>query len=358
MANNKHSENGGEQLGVRQFAAKLCVSITLLVGLLAAGECAAFLFLSWRTGPDAFRNEYKSYVIWRGRPSQHQTMVTVDEGGLRRTMNSQCEANDYTIWMFGGSGLWGSFNRDRETIPSLLAKRYEDSGRPVCVRNYGQKGWTSTQEVIELQLELKRISTKPDVVIFYDGSADSLIPYETDEFDVHMGFPAAKREFESWTGEGFAYFGDTNTHQALQWLAGRLHLDVHNSISASQVIAKAKRTLANYLGNMEIVDALAMYYRFHYVWFSEPWLQASQKPLSAEEVLIRDRDEVNYPGGSGVMKTTYDLFRTVNRPHFVYLGDIFKDHPETLFLDSSHLGTEGNRLVADRIFEVLQHLGS
>jgi len=358
MANNKHNEKGGEQLGVRQFAAKLCVSITLLVGLLATGECAAFLLLFYQARSRMYKTEYRSYVIWRTLPANGQMWTTVDADGLRRTMYSHCEANEYTVWMFGGSGLWSNFSRDSETIPSLLAKRYEDSGRRVCVRNYGQKGWTSTQEVIELLLELKRLRRKPDVVIFYDGSVDSLVPYETDESDVHTGFPRLKGMFESWGSEGFGYLRNTNTYLALQWLAGVLKLDVHTSVPERQVTAKAERSVDNYLKNMEIVDALARHYGFHYVWFWEPWLQVSQKPLSAAEVVIRDGDEMNYPGQSRVMKATYDLIRTVNRPNLVYLGDIFKDHPETLFVDSSHLGVEGNRLVAERIFQELQHLGS
>jgi hypothetical protein len=135
-------------------------------------------------------------------------------------------------------------------------------------------------------------------------------------------------------------------------------LDVRSSIPERQVTAKAERTLDNYLENMQIMDALETQYGFRYVWFWEPCLLTSQKRISAAEALISDMGERQCQGGSEVMKATYGLFRTLNRPHLVYLGDIFKDRPETLFVDSSHLGLEGNRLVADRIFQVLQHLGS
>jgi len=358
MANNNQSTKGGERCSIRQFATKLCVSIALFAGLLVTGECVAFLLLSRWTAPNMFKYEYRSYVVWRALPPNSHTMMTVDADGLRRTMYSHCEADDYTIWMFGDSGLWGNYVRDGETVPSLVAKRYEDSGHPVCVRNYGQIAWTSTQEVIQLLLELKRIRRKPDVVIFYDGTEDSVLPYETDEFDVHSGYADLKKRFENQGEKGFAYFGDTNTYLLLQRLAGKLHLDVHTSISAGQLTAKAQRSLDNYLENMEIAGALATHYGFHYVWFWEPWLQPSQKPLSAAELLSRDREEMNHPGRAEVVKATYDLMRTVNRPHLVNLADIFKDHPETLFLDSYHLGVDGNRLIAERIFQVLQHLGS
>lgn len=347
-----------KQLGLRQFAAKLCVSTTLAIGLLAAGECVAYLCL---TKPGPYK-EYRAYVVSRvGHPLLK--WVSIDADGLRRTYYSHCEANAYTIWIFGSSGLWAQFNRDWDTIPSLVAKHYEESGRRVCVKNYGEPGWVNTQEVIELLLELKRATRKPDVVIFYDGSTDAVLPYESDQVDVHLGFPRIKKEFESLetaSGSSFEYLRSTNTYVALRSIAGGLKLisnsPVARSISAEQAASMAKQTVDNYLKNMEILDTLSSHYGFHYVCFWEPWLLPELKPLSAEEELIRKRGKWIGPDSAEVIRAAYALVRTVNRPHLVYLGDAFKNHPETLYKDI-HLRTEGNRLVAERISQVLQHLG-
>jgi hypothetical protein len=358
--NSQPLSEGQKRHVLRRFAAKLCISTTLVIGLLVAGECAAYVFMLHRHG--GFKYEYKSYVIWRAVPDEGPT-ITVEADGLRRTMYSRCDDNDYTIWMLGGSGLWGTFNRDSETIASLLAKKYEESSRQVCVRNYGQEGWASTQEVIELLLELKRAKRKPDVVIFYDGSVDSYLPYESNEVDAHVGFPRFKKNFESWRQDwGFGYLRQTNTYLALQRISRALMLNMDSgppsSLSAEEVASKAERALDNYLQNMKVVDILAMHYGFHYVCFWEPWILTSQKQLTASEELIKHREESHNPAATEVMRATYDLFRGVKQPHLVFLGDEFKDHPERLFADASHLEAEGNRLVAERIFQVLQHLVS
>ena len=70
----------------------------------------------------------------------------------------------------------------------LLAEQNDKAGRSVCVRNYGETGWVSTQELIKLMLELKRTGRKPDLVIFYDGANDVYLPYQYGRVDVHNQF--------------------------------------------------------------------------------------------------------------------------------------------------------------------------
>jgi hypothetical protein len=346
---------------IRAFVMKLAVSIALAAALLIAGEYLAYVFMAHRSG--GFNYEYRSYVLWRVAPTKGSN-ISVDAEGWRRTFYSHCELGAYTIWMFGSSGLWGDFNRDNETIASLLAKKYEESGRQVCVKNYGQRGWASTQEVIQLMLELKHTANKPNVVLFYDGSLDSGLPLESDQVDVHEGFPRFKAKFESWReGQGgFGYLRDTNTYLALQWVGGRLgvnsHAGMEGSFSDQRLNAMGKRVLDNYLANMALMDVLAKQYGFQYFCFWEPWLLSAPKPLTAEEELLKEGFAKSDPGTAEVTNRTYELFRNLNHPHFVYFGDIFKDHPERLFIDTSHLGTEGNRLVAERIFRTLHEHGS
>jgi lysophospholipase L1-like esterase len=357
-AENKESiVEGLKRPRILQFAAKLCVSITLTVVLLAAGECAAYRFMLHRRNPD--RTEYRAYVVWRTIPSGKE-MISVDREGWRRTLHSHCDANEFTIWMFGGSVLWGNLVRDEETIASLLAKKYEESGRNVCVRNFGESGWVSTQEVIQLMLELKHAQRKPDLVIFYDGTVDSRLPGESDEEDVHFSYPTFKDRFENWRGgsEGFAYFRDTNTYIAIQSLADKLAVgDERQPIPATKLAAMARRTLDNYTRNMNMVDRLAAQYGFAAVFFWEPWLLTDAKPLTASELSIKRQYQLTDPIPSQVVRATYGLFRSAPPPRLVNLSSIFKDSQETLYRDPNHLTPEGVQIVAERIFQSVQHLG-
>lgn len=73
------------------------------------------------------------------------------------------------IWMFGGSTTWGEGQRDEETIPSFIARLSADEGRPVIVRNFGQRGWTHFQEMILFE-QLLESEPLPDLAVFYDGA--------------------------------------------------------------------------------------------------------------------------------------------------------------------------------------------
>jgi hypothetical protein len=267
---NHIAQNRQSHPSVKQFGFKLCVAITLVVVLLGAGKAVSYFRLpALRESP----NEYKSYVLWQVTRADTKT-GTIMADGLRLTENSQCAAGEPTIWMFGGSGLRGEFLHDSQTIPSNIAKNYADSGRPVCVKNYGQVGWVSTQEVIKLMLELKRAQRKPDVVIFCDGTTDSYLPYESDEIDAHLAFPFFKAQFESWKAgdhRAFGYLRKTNTYMGLQALAKRYQLVrtayAPRSIPANEAAAMAKRTLENYTQNMQILESLSAHYGFRYICF-------------------------------------------------------------------------------------------
>jgi hypothetical protein len=344
---------------VRHFAQRVLVSFALFVGLLAAGEMVSYLLLSSRTWSKVYRFEYRPYVTWRRMPGGPGNADNVDAEGWRSTLHSHCDANEYTIWMLGGSGVWGTSIQNRETIPSLLAERFEAAGHPVCMKNYGQPAWVSTQEVIQLLLELKRARRKPNLVIFYDGSMETEVAYMNEETEVHSRFGALKPEFERLImgSEGFGYLRQTNTYLALQWFAGSVIPGVPRPPLASQQIrAKAERTIGNYFGNMDIVDALAARYGFQYLWFWEPSIQASPKHLTPDEALLRDSYEAARPGADELIRTADNIVRSSNRPHLVYLGDILKDHPEGLFLDLTHFGLTGNKIIVDRMLEELHKM--
>ena len=340
------------------FMSKVSIAVALTIVLLVAGECAAYFLLRQRVG--FYDYEYRSYVIWRVTPSLGGS-INIDNG-LRRTLHSRCAAGAYSIWMFGGSGLWGNFNRDGETIASHLAKRYEDLGRQVCILNYGQRGWSNTQEVIQLMLDLKRAARRPDLVLFYDGTVDAALPAEGDDVDVHQGFRRFKQKFEGWNPgreAGFSYLLNTNTYLALQWLAERLQRGQGpppRRYSDDEISQMVDRTLANYSNNRDVVKALSQAYGFQYLFLVEPFLPTAEKPLTPAEARLVDEARVD-AGSTQIMAAVYRALQALKRDDVVYLGDAFKDRAEKLFIDPTHFNAAGSHLMAERIAEILRARG-
>ncbi len=371
----------------RRFAVKLCVCVAILTALFIVGEGLSYLGMKhsaavevptapasiyqgqawadtyqreWATRPPDL--QYKPYVIWRKAPFAGQT-VTIDADGVRKTYYSSCDDTAFTIWMFGDSALWGTGVPDWETIPSLLAKRFSDSGRKICVVNFGETAWASTQEVIELMLSLKQAGKKPNAVIFYNGIIDTYIPYQTDVPDAHFNFARTKQAFESQRNNaaGFEYLRQTNTYHALMELRSILSglgaTRDNGRLSPERVNAMARATYSNYVKNMQLADLLAQGYGFHCLFFWQPTLLAGNKPATSDEIRLREREENEHPGIDRVFSATYSLFSGYRAENFFDLADIFDQQREALFIDFSHLGPAGNQMIADRMFAVLQQHG-
>jgi peptidyl-tRNA hydrolase len=111
--------------------------------------------------------DYWPHVGWRAHPLRSGTL-NVDESGNRVTPGADCRASSYTVLVFGGSATFGYGVADADTLPARLQRALaERVGQPVCVRNFGQFGWSSTQGVIALLRELQERAA-PDLVVFHD----------------------------------------------------------------------------------------------------------------------------------------------------------------------------------------------
>ena len=78
-----------------------------------------------------------------------------------------------SIWMFGGSALFGVGQRDGHTVSSELARIAEDSAIALDVENWGVPGDVSWQQLRRLERAVTRSEDdRPDLVIFYDGFND------------------------------------------------------------------------------------------------------------------------------------------------------------------------------------------
>jgi hypothetical protein len=324
---------------------------------------AAYAGQSWapvlaREEKAARQFSYEPYTVWRTTPFHGKT-VNFEADGLRRTYHSHCDANEYTIWMFGGSTMRGNGSPDWGTIPSQLAELFEQAGQRACVRNYGEGAWVNTQEVTQLMLALKSEPRKPNLVIFYDGANEAFVPYQSGRSDVHMNFDTIKKQFESQASArrgSFAYLLHTNTAQLVFSLVIRAaQYAGDRAVPTQDPDGLARATVNNYFANMDVVNALGRQYGFDFAFFWQPVVFAGDKTLTAAEEHIRQAK-----GQAHLAEwcpRVYKLVAQQQRPHFYDLTDAFDKTHELLFLDWCHIIISGNHRIAERMFEVArQHI--
>jgi hypothetical protein len=376
---------------LKYFAVRFCVAVTLCVILLGAVEFYSYrrylpvagdqlepavqLDLAqggsvaereyWKEFEQANKVTYHQYVLWRRAPYQGE-VLSIDQDGVRRTLHSQCDRNEktFTIWMFGDSVMWGAGAPDEETIPSYVARDYEKAGRPVCIVNYAEKGWANTQETIALIEQLKHATRKPDVVLFYDGGTEAFAAYQSGRADVHSNYNSFKNFLDNWGASqkaGFSYLEQTNTYRFLEKIA--VKAPFHNKKDATPAVARDTEMLsaavvANYVQNMDIVGLLGKQYGFRAIFAWYPNLAVGHKELTPYEQQVLNMEYQRFPDLGAMYQATYQKGRELKNPDFYYLGDLLDDQKSSLYVGISHLKPQGNEIVAERLFEILEHKSS
>jgi len=374
---------------LKYFAVRLCVAVTLGVILLGAVEYYSYrrylpaaqdamepavkLDLAeggspaereyWREFEQANKVSYHQYVLWRRNPYQGE-MLSINQDGVRRTLHTKCDGTTFTIWMFGDSVMWGAGSPDADTIPSLIALDYEKAGKPVCIVNYGEKGWANTQEMIGLIEELKHAARKPDIVLFYDGGTEAFAAYQSGRADVHSNYNSFKNFLDNWGASqkaGFSYLRQTNTYRFLEKIAAKTPF--HNKKDAAPTTARDTEGLSaavveNYVQNMDAVNLLAKQYGFRAIFAWYPNMAVGHKELTPYEQEVLRMEYQKFPDLGLMYESTYEKGRAISRPDFYYLGDMLDEQKASLYVGISHLKPEGNQIAADRLFNVLESTSS
>lgn len=82
-----------------------------------------------------------------------------------------------TIWLFGGSTVYGFGQRDEHTIASELVREAQAHGHAVRVVNFGVPAYVNWQETQVFEDELGR-GERPDLAVFLDGANDMKLAWE------------------------------------------------------------------------------------------------------------------------------------------------------------------------------------
>jgi len=299
---------------------------------------------------------YSHYVGWRGEP-YNGNLINVDESGLRVTPTSEETNPSLSIFCFGGSTMWGYGAPDWGTIPAYLAEnlntRFQEES--ITVVNFGERSDFSSQEVIRLIQEIKH-SNIPDIAIFYDGVNDVGWAYKNRQADIPYDmwdtFGAKSREtrYRSLT----SFFLNLNSVSQIRDFMST-HIEPKPYLGG-EVDKLAYDVVSVYLQNIDIVNALSKQYGFDCYFFWQPSLYEESKPLVLEEQEIR-RSIVPASGFESIdfRHTIYNLIKSEagTRDNLYYIANIFNDSQDFLFFDGAHIVPVGNKLVAEKMADII-----
>jgi hypothetical protein len=309
----------------------------------------------WQEALASENYQYKPYVIWGHLPFAGK-LVNYNQEGFRETPGAECVENAYRVFTFGGSTMMGWGSPDWGTIPAYLQGDLEEIIQgPVCVENFAEDGYVSTQSLLSLILQLQS-GNLPDMVIFYDGVNEVLAAYESGQPTTHVSFERIAAKF------------DEREHPLIKWIKSSrvysiiedrflksIHYQNNTEASSSGLALDQSRVEKSslsdlvarvYVNNYRIVGVLAQEYGFDYFFFWQPQIAVGKKKLTPEEYAMKIRMDSRWVNLAGAIDQNIE---SVEHEHekIVYLGNIFDEHDEQIWIDEAgHVTPEGNLLIA------------
>jgi hypothetical protein len=119
----------------------------------------------------------------------------------------------------------------------------------------------------------------------------------------------------------------------------------------------ANSIVQTYSGNYNIVGGLAQRYGFKSFFFWPPYIGVGKKALTPEEVEIKRAVDPT------LTKLYLLAYRKVEllapqQKNLLYLGGIFDGYEPLLWLDDVHVTPVGNKLIAQRMLQVIKDSGA
>ena len=317
----------------------------------------------WKEEKLRWKSHQGSYVPFRiwGVAEWHGNYVNTDDTGMgtwRRTINppsGPCEKRT-SVWMFGGSTLYGTGVPDWATLPSYLSHELNNGMRScVSVTNLGVEGYVTNQELI-LLIEQLKAGRHPDVVIFYDGVNDAYAGAISPGIpSAHMTFEAIKARVEGSIASRLDFLRDAYSLRLARIAVGSLRRAGSAAPSVAGSRAKAVAVLDNYEANLRIARALGEAYNFKVYCFWQPAVVFGRKPLVPFEQKLGNFD------GTRTFRVLAAVYqeaesRASSTRSFVFLGSTFDSVKEPLYIDRwMHLSPLGNELIAQAIAERMEN---
>jgi lysophospholipase L1-like esterase len=308
----------------------------------------------------ALEHRWQPYVYFRPKPFSGQT-ITIDREGLRRTWTPPSSADRpakvFKLLFLGGSALWGYGARDDWTIPSLVAREMYDRGYRVELRNLGEIGYVTTQEVIALLQDLQT-GYRPDLVILYDGVNDTTSAWIEGEAGVTTNEQNRREEFNLLQSPSrlaasliVKLVRDSASYRFAQMVGRRLggSRDVPDrSTSAKDTHVLAAEVVRRYRANVALVEKLGKEFGFQTLFYLQPVVFDKREltPFESDEARKFEWARGFFTEVYGAIRSSTDVGGDV---HFHDLSQLFAGTPELIFIDYCHTTESGNRRIAEGI---------
>jgi hypothetical protein len=287
---------------------------------------------------------YVPFTEWR-QPQYTSENLNIDENGYRlHTVGTDNDPNAQTLGFFGGSTVWGTGVDDNGT----LSGQFDALTTNYNVTNYGERGYTSLQNLIDL-MKLMNQNKAPQVAVFFQGFNDIWVHCNEFVAPSLNGHLEEKNIQAALNRSAKRYYLYNNIvvpmmSLSLEMIGGSKD---SQSASCSNNPARAEAVAELIVRNMEMGRSLVTSYGGKFYAFLQPHAyvgkpRIDQLDLDKPDRLIQRRQfEAVYPIVQAKLKSRGSGW-------FFDISNVI-DGTQYLLVDHAHVTDEGNRIIAGAI---------
>jgi lysophospholipase L1-like esterase len=306
---------------------------------------------------DDFRQlEFGGWPFYQMSPNQHFETININSHGFRGSdFSSVKPENMYRIFIIGGSTVFGTGSTsDNTTIPGFLQEKFDKEELPkdIEVINTGISGLFSGTEVGLIKQQI--IHFDPDLLVVYDGWNDIAKKYENYNDGVNNSQnPSSSKERDTFYEFGELLFDFSVVakiiYTNLDYLPMSFAGPAVYSFEGTEINEKADIWSKRWI---EICE-LGKINNFDVVVTLQPILGSSERTLSEFEKrqFQWKENERRLPALENYANNLDHIDNYCAKT--ADFRNVFDGINEPLYLDSVHLGDNGNKIVSEEIYELI-----
>lgn len=266
---------------------------------------------------------------WENQDRATEEVTVVD--GRRRSY--AVDDPQVTVWLFGGSTVFGIGQREDHTIASVLVRLAEERGVRIAVENFGVSGYVNWQETQQFHDAL-RIGGRPDLAVFFDGANETTLAVDRERFGLFDESVVHHLTMEESEREALAAAAAARGHE-----------------SSGEVEVIGRLGAGQYRRGVQWARELSDEYEVPVVHFWQPQLYTM--PVDAPLIRAALEQWQISEDSQRHMDRVVDRIADASGVDPIDLTDVLDDASGPTFYDTTHTNELGARLTAEAMFEHL-----
>jgi len=324
------------------------------------------------------RMQYNYFLGYWPAPNTRGNGYDINNAHFRYSENllPSKEPNEIRVFVTGGSAAFGAGANQEQLYTNVAETLFKNKypGKKIRIICAGVGAYTSTQERIFIENHI--LKYEPDIIVMYSGWNDAY--YTGEGKDIledgdHNKFQRyiyrnsdivrTERGKILYTQPDFPNF--PSYRWKILWAIDKVIYDFREYTYTRPVPVSPNDLMFRIKHNVRLVKALSKEFDFSLIYYLQPNMDATRKPQGPSESTKLPKNDISKinldKAVDNYLVVTYYMLRDqmpkmAQQENFrFYDADhAIENEPQSVFIDTVHMGDRGQRLVGHELFRIVE----